>query len=65
MFYGCSSLTSLNLSSFDTSMVHDIEKMFYGCIKLEYINMNNFNEKNVVNDEYYYDYLFYNDLKML
>ena len=60
MFYGCSSLTSLNLSSFDTSMVYDIEKMFYGCIKLEYINMNNFNEKNVENDEYYYDYLFYN-----
>ena len=35
MFYGCSSLESLDLSSFDTSKVTDMRSMFYGCSRLE------------------------------
>lgn len=34
MFYGCSNLTSLNLSNFDTSNVTIIYNMFYGCSNL-------------------------------
>ena len=37
MFYGCSSLTELNLRSFDTSMVANMYAMFRGCTKLEAI----------------------------
>jgi len=48
MFYGCSSLTSLNLSNFDSSQVTLISQMFYGCEKLAYINLKNFNEINLI-----------------
>jgi len=34
MFYGCSSLTSLDLSGWDTSKVTNMSSMFYGCSKL-------------------------------
>ena len=34
MFYNCSSLTSLNLSGFDTSNVTSMSYMFYDCYKL-------------------------------
>ena len=34
MFYGCSGLTSLNLSSFDTSKATITTQMFYNCTKL-------------------------------
>ena len=44
MFYNCSSLTSLNLSDFDTSQVTTIYQMFYKCINLEYINIYKFKE---------------------
>ena len=44
MFYNCISLTSLDLSNFQTSKVNAMENMFYGCSKLEYINMKNFDE---------------------
>ena len=44
MFYGCSSLTSLDLSNFDTSIVTDMTNIFNSCINLEYINLSNFNE---------------------
>ena len=35
MFYGCSSLTNLDLSSFDTSKAGNIITMFSGCTNLE------------------------------
>ena len=44
MFFGCSSLTSLNLSNFNTSQVTNMDFMFYGCSSLEYINLINFKE---------------------
>ena len=34
MFFGCESLTSLNLSSFNTSKVTDMYMMFYWCSSL-------------------------------
>ena len=34
MFRGCSSLTSLDLSSFNTSNVTDMQYMFYSCSSL-------------------------------
>ncbi|MBO7099479.1 MAG: InlB B-repeat-containing protein [Bacteroidaceae bacterium] len=37
MFYGCSSLTSLDLSSFKTDNVTDMGQMFYGCSSLKKI----------------------------
>ena len=49
MFYNCGSLTSLDLSSFDTSLVTDMTSMFEQCSKLGYINMNYFSESNNLN----------------
>ena len=40
MFRECSSLSSLNLSNFNTSKVTSMNSMFYGCENLEYININ-------------------------
>ena len=34
MFHGCSSLTSIDLSSFNTSNVTDMYRMFLGCNEL-------------------------------
>ena len=42
MFSGCSSLSSLDLSSFDTSSVTDMSSMFYGCSKLASLDLSGF-----------------------
>ena len=39
MFDGCSGLTSLDLSGWDTSNVTDMRGMFNGCSKLKTIRM--------------------------
>ena len=49
MFYNCFSLTSLNLSNFNTSNVTDMEGMFYGCSSLTSLNLSNFNTSKVTN----------------
>ena len=49
MFYGCSNLTSLNLTKFDTKNVSSMYFMFYGCSNLTSLNLTNFNTKNVKN----------------
>jgi surface protein len=49
MFSGCSSLTSLDLSNFNTSNVKDLSYMFYNCSSLTSLNLSNFNTNNVVN----------------
>ena len=49
MFNGCQQLTSLNLSSFNTSKVQYMDGMFFGCINLEILDMSNFNTSNVIN----------------
>ena len=52
MFFGCSSLTSLDLSSFDTSKVTEMGYMFYGCSSLTSLDLSSFNTSNVTNMEY-------------
>lgn len=48
MFSYCSSLTSLDLSSFDTSQVTDMDRMFVDCSSLTNLDMRNatFNATN-------------------
>ena len=47
MFYGCSALTSLDLTNFNTANVTDMSKMFYGCSALTTLDLSNFNTANV------------------
>ena len=47
MFYGCSSLKSIDLSSFNTTNVKDMSGMFWGCSSLESIDLSSFNTTNV------------------
>jgi surface protein len=49
MFYGCSSLKELNISSFDTSSVNNMKSMFFGCKKLTSLDLLNFDTRNVIN----------------
>ena len=42
MFYNCHSLTSLDLSSFDTSLVNDMDEMFYNCYSLTSLDLSSF-----------------------
>ena len=47
VFDDCSSLTSLDLSTFDTHKVTDMRGMFYGCTSLITLNVTSFNTSNV------------------
>ncbi|WP_311438586.1 BspA family leucine-rich repeat surface protein, partial [Hallella colorans] len=47
MFGGCSSLTSLDLTNFNTKKVTDMRSMFFGCRSLTSLNLTNFNTKKV------------------
>jgi len=49
MFYKCSNLTKIDLSSFNTKNVINMSKMFYCCNNLENINLSSFDTKNVTN----------------
>ena len=49
MFYGCSSLTSLNLYNFDTENVQNMSSMFEGCSSLTSLNLSSFKTENVQN----------------
>ena len=49
MFRGCSSLLSINLSSFNTTNVKDMNRMFSGCSSLQSIDLSSFNTTNVKN----------------
>ena len=49
MFRLCSSLTSLDLSSFDTSNVTDMGEMFSGCRSLTSLDVSYFDTSNVTN----------------
>ena len=51
MFEGCSSLTSLDLSSFDTSNVTDMNRMFEGCSSLTSLDLSSFDTGKVWNFE--------------
>ena len=47
MFSDCESLTSLDLSSFDTSMVTDMRRMFEDCKSLTSLDLSNFDTAKV------------------
>ena len=47
MFCGCSSLQSINSSSFNTTNVKDMSEMFYKCSSLQSIDLSTFNTTNV------------------
>jgi surface protein len=49
MFSGCTSLTSLNVSSLNTENVTDMSYMFYNCSSLTSLNLSNFDMNNVTN----------------
>ena len=49
MFFGCSGLTSLNVSNFNTSAVTDMGGIFYGCTGFTSLNLSNFNTSAVTN----------------
>ena len=42
MFYECTSLEYVNISSFNTSLFGDYYGIFYGCPKLTSLNLSNF-----------------------
>ena len=47
MFWGCSSLQSINLSSFNTNNVKNMSSMFEGCSSLQSIDLSSFNTTDV------------------
>lgn len=47
MFYGCSRLKQLDLSSFDTSNVTNMAGMFSNCLELEELDLRNFDTSKV------------------
>ena len=49
MFYGCESLTNIDLSYFNTQNATNMSYMFFGCKSLTNINLSNFNNQNVTN----------------
>ena len=48
MFYGCSGLTSLNLSKFNTQNVTSMSNMFSGCSALTSLDLSKFDTQNVI-----------------
>ena len=49
MFYGCSRLSNLDLSSLNTSSATDMQFMFYECSNLTSLVLNHFNTSSVTN----------------
>ena len=47
IFKGCSNITEIDLSYFDTSYIKDMSEMFNGCSSLKSINLTNTNTFNV------------------
>ena len=52
MFCGCSNITSIDLSSFDTKNVIKMNNMFDKCYNLKDIDLSSFNTENVSNMSY-------------
>ena len=52
MFYGCTVLSSLDVSNFNTSNVTNMSSMFSSCKSLTTLNLSNFNTSNVTNMRY-------------
>lgn len=56
MFQNCSSLTSLDLSSFNTENVTNMGYMFYHCNSLTNLDLSSFNTENVTDMSYMFGY---------
>ena len=52
MFYGCSSLKSVDLFNFDFSMIDDMRYMFYECSSLTSLDLINIDTFQVTNMEF-------------
>jgi len=52
MFYNCSSITTLDVSGFDTSSVDDVGLMFYNCSSLEELDVSRFDTSGVEDMSY-------------
>ena len=52
MFYGCSQLTSLDVTHFNTEKVTNMDQMFTDCRCLTSLDVTNFNTANVTNMSY-------------
>ena len=61
LFQGCSSLKSLNLSSFNVSLVNNFGGMFQNCKSLKYLDISNFNMSNNI---FYMEYMFSGTLNL-
>ena len=48
MFFGCTSITNINLSNFNTNNVTNVSDMFFECSPLTNINLSNFNTNNAI-----------------
>ena len=48
MFYGCSSLETIDFNGFCTDHVHDMGWMFQDCISLKALNLSGFNTNHVI-----------------
>ena len=55
MFYGCSSLTSLDVSSFNTGNVISMENMFKSCSGLTNLDLSGFNTSKVTDMSYMFN----------
>jgi surface protein len=55
MFYNCSNLEKIDLSSFDTRKVANMSDMFHGCSNLIKIDLSSFNTKKVTNMGHMFD----------
>ena len=49
LFFRCNSLISLDLRTFSTSKVEEMQNMFYECISLKYLDVSSFNTSLVKN----------------
>ena len=52
LFAGCYTLTSIDLSNFNTKFIWNMKGMFSGCCSLKSLNLSNFNTKTVRNMSY-------------
>ena len=52
MFYNCKSLTSINLTKFNTKLIKDMSNLFYNCNSLRILDITKFNTSQVENMEY-------------
>ena len=48
MFFGWSTLESINFMNFDTLQVSNMANMFFNCMSLEDLNISDFNTYNII-----------------